>query len=100
MVLGPDTDCWAVIYNGEGESHSVCFTDPALRGQLWKLQEDHDWDDFQYVSLGAEDTYAYSVDGRVHTKVRVEDLKDELHDAKTSGKKVLVSTLKLLCSYH
>lgn len=85
MSLGPNADYWAVAQHRSEESQSVCCMDPTLRGQLWKLQGQYHFDDFQYVSLGAEGTYAYSVGGKTHTRAMDPALKSELQRAKIRG---------------
>lgn len=92
MSLGPNPDAWVVVEEQDGNRHSVRRMNPALSGQLRKLESSYDFDDFLFVSLGASDTYTYSVGGNTYSRVS-QSLKSKLASLKSSGKTIMVSSV-------
>ncbi|KAG9017379.1 hypothetical protein FRB93_007493 [Tulasnella sp. JGI-2019a] len=87
LSLGPGYDFWYVGIDGNGP-YSICAMDSSLVGQIRKLEQSWDYDDFLFVSLGADDTFSYNVGGATYSHSTDPTLKEKYHLAKSQGKKV------------
>ncbi|KAG8851994.1 hypothetical protein FRB96_009010 [Tulasnella sp. 330] len=87
LSLGSDEDFWSVSIDSDGP-YSICNMDSSLAGQIHKLEESWDHDDFLFVSLGPAGTFSYHVGGATYTHSKDPALKAKQHLARSEGKTV------------